>query len=136
MGKWKLSNNYGYTLMELIIALAMIATISTVALPNYTKYIESTREKMCINSRQTIIYEYHLYCITEPEITLSDYISIYYPGYEAHLCTSNGTYTASGSGEMATLTCTMHQDLLTEHGLESANPSKKFFDIQSFCMIY
>ena len=96
--------------MELIIALAMIATISTVALPHYTRYIESTREKTCINSRQTIIYEYHLYCINEPEITLSDYINIYYAGYEDHLCTSNGTYAASGSGEMATLTCTMHYD--------------------------
>lgn len=110
----KLTNNYGYTLMELIIAMAIISTISAAAVPYYARYIASTKENVCIINRQTIIYEYRLYYINEPEITLSDYISIYYSGVEDHLCPSEGIYTSSGSGEMIELNCSVHHDVLTE----------------------
>lgn len=114
MGISKMTNNYGYTLIELITALAIIVTISTVAVPNYARYIASTRENVCIINRQTILYEYHLYCINEPEITLSDYISIYNAGFDDPLCPYEGTCTASGSGEMVLLTCSVHHDVITE----------------------
>ena len=49
--------NYGYSLMELILAIAIVGTISAVAIPNYARYIASTREKVCKINRQEVLYE-------------------------------------------------------------------------------
>lgn len=114
MRVWKLANNYGYTLMELILAAAIISLLSAVAIPNYTRYIEYTREKVCTINQQTILQEYHLYYISEHEIPLSDYLNTYYTEANDNLCPSGGTYTASGSGETAKLTCSVHHNTIAE----------------------
>lgn len=108
----RLARNYGYTLLELILAVAIIGTISAAAIPNYAKYVARAREKACSYNRQAILYEYQLYCISEMEIPLSDYISTYWGG-EERFCPSGGTHQASGSGEDATLTCSLHQDIIS-----------------------
>lgn len=113
MWKSKLANNYGYSLIELIMAIAIISITSSIAIPNYFRYIEIANEKVCFINRQSILYEYQLYCICEQEITLSDYISIYHSGEEDLICPSEGTYTASGSGETAELTCLVHREGIT-----------------------
>jgi hypothetical protein len=96
--------------MELILAIGIIATMSAVAVPSYARYIESTREKVCIINRQSILYDYQLYCISEPDITLAEYMNTFYEGQENTLCPSGGSYTAEGSGDTATLTCSVHGD--------------------------
>lgn len=114
MRVWKLANNYGYTLMELILATAVIGLISAVAIPNYTRYIEETKEKICVINQQTILYEYELYCMDEHEIPLSDYLNIYYAESDNNLCPCEGSYTAIGSGQTAKLTCCVHHNTRTE----------------------
>jgi prepilin-type N-terminal cleavage/methylation domain-containing protein len=111
MGKRKLSDNYGYTLMELITAAAIVLTISSAAAVNYTRYIASTQEKVCIINRQTIIYEYNLYCLDEPEIALSDYIKTYDSDDMDSLCPCEGSYTAGGSGLNAEISCSVHREV-------------------------
>lgn len=118
MSIWKLTDNCGYTTMKLILTAAVISLLSAAAIPNYTRYIEYTSEKVCTINRQTILNEYQLYCITEHEITLSDYLNIYYAESNTSLCPSGGIYTASGTGETAELTCCVHNNTITETGTE------------------
>jgi prepilin-type N-terminal cleavage/methylation domain-containing protein len=119
MDSKKLTNNYGYTLIELIMAATIITIISAVAVPNYTRYLASTRENVCIINRQTILYTYYLHTIKEPEITLSEYIRIYYSEESCSVCPSGGTLTASGLGEEAELNCSLHKDTAIESGPEA-----------------
>lgn len=119
MGLRRLANNCGYSLMELILAIAVIATMSAVAVPSYARYIESTRENVCRMNRQSILYEYRLYTISTPEVTLAEYMSTYYEGEEATLCPSGGSYIAEGSGETAKLTCSVHGDI---RGIDGEEP--------------
>lgn len=114
----KSANNYGYSLMELIIAMAVIATISSIAVPKYNRYIESTRENVCMINRQTILYEYQVYCILKPETTLSDYLQANYDGDDGLICPSGGTIHASGSVDTVALTCSVHHASVTEPGLD------------------
>lgn len=104
----KSANNYGYSLMELIIAMAVVATISSIAVPKYNRYIESTRENVCMINRQTILYEYQVYCILKPETTLSGYLDANYEGDDDLICPSGGTILAGGSGETTSLSCSVH----------------------------
>ena len=106
----RLPKNHGYTLLELIIAVAIVGSISAAAVPNYTRLVARAREKVCTYNLQGILYEYQLYCILEEEISLSDYTDLYYAEEDEQLCPSGGAYQASGSGEDATLTCSVHQE--------------------------
>jgi hypothetical protein len=134
MGLKKMANNYGYTMMELVIAVSMLLTISAVTVPNYTRYIASTREKVCIISRQNILYEYHLYCIHNPELTFTEYLRLYYQDDVNHFCPSGGIYTANGSGETVEFTCSEHADKI-ESGLElSLNDMSVNKDLPTFDM--
>lgn len=120
MGLRRLANNCGYSIMELILAIAIIATTSAIAVPSYARYIESTRENVCIMNRRTILYEYQLYCIGEPEATLADYMNVYYDGELDSLCPSEGSYIVDGSGDTATITCSVHGDVIGTTDEESA----------------
>lgn len=120
MGFRKTVFNYGYTLMELILAIAIVGTVSAVAIPNYARYIESTREKVCSINRQEILYEYQLYCLSEQEIPLSDYLHLTYEGKDPNFCPSGGLPAADGSGETAELTCSLHHETITLQGMGSA----------------
>jgi hypothetical protein len=91
-------------------AIAILSITSAVAIPSYTRYLASTSEKVCFINRQSILYEYQLYCISDPEISFSEYMSMNYPGYEDHLCPSGGIYIANGSGDTAELICSVHRD--------------------------
>ena len=105
----RLPKNHGYTLLELILAVAIVGSISAAAVPNYTRFVARAREKVCTYNLQGILYEYQLYCILEEEISLSDYTDLYYAEDE-QLCPSGGAYQASGSGEDARLICSVHQE--------------------------
>lgn len=128
MGLRKSAHNYGHSLMELILALAVVGTISAAALPNYARYIASTREKVCRINRQEILYEYQLFCISEREISLSDYLDLTYEGKDIHFCPVGGHPIADGSGETAELTCSIHQEKITLKGTEHATADIPDYD--------
>ncbi len=128
MGLRKSATNYGYSLMELILAFAIVGTISAVALPNYARYIASTREKVCRINRQEVLYEYQLFCLSEQEISLSDYLDLTYEGKNIHFCPIDGHPIADGSGETAELSCSLHQDSIIPKGTEPAAAAISEYD--------
>lgn len=110
MGKKAFINDRGHTLAELIATVAVVAVLSSIAIPSYDRYMKAAKEKVCMLNRKTVLYEYYLYTIDEPETGLSEYIHTHYPEGINCLCPGEGTLTADGSGETATLSCSVHTD--------------------------
>jgi len=66
-----LTNNKGFTLIELIIIIAILGILSGVAIPNFTNIVVSSKEKVCYNNRQTILRLYTMVEITGIEDSCS-----------------------------------------------------------------
>lgn len=64
------------------------------------------------------MYDYYLYNINEPDAVLSEFISTHYAGEKDHICPGEGTISADGSGDTASLTCSVHHDKITEPNLD------------------
>lgn len=109
----KAAMNRGFSLMELILAVAIVGILSSIALPNYIRHIESTREKICSINMQEVLNDYLLYCISVQEIPLSDYMLLEEDGKDRHFCPSGGLPVTDGSGETAALACSVHEHKLT-----------------------
>lgn len=55
----------GFTLIELIIILGILAVILIISIPTFTNYVECSKEKVCMINRQMLLMEYELFLATE-----------------------------------------------------------------------
>lgn len=88
-------NNKGFSLVELIIVIAIMAILIVVLAPQYLKYVEKSR----VSSDQTSIVEYinaMQVIAADPDITLTD-------GTEYSLKSTAGSDTITVSPALATL---------------------------------
>lgn len=88
-------NNKGFSLVELIIVIAIMAILIVVLAPQYLKYVEKSR----VSSDQTTIVEYinaMQVIAADPDITLAS-------GTEYSLKSTAGSDTITVSGALATL---------------------------------
>ncbi len=98
----------GFTLVELIVVIAIIAILAAVLIPTIIKYVSRANETACAANRATLQEQYQIYSIQHSDCTLQDFLDgncLSLPaGLEKAKCPSGGTYSAEGSK----IVCSVH----------------------------
>jgi prepilin-type N-terminal cleavage/methylation domain-containing protein len=112
MGRAEYRQDEGFTLVELIIVIAIMAILASAIGLGVVKYIEKSRESNCINTRKTMEREYLLEKteIEEQrnnigdtaEYTVEEYIEAHKDEYS---CPSGGEFEKLSDGSVG---CTLH----------------------------
>jgi prepilin-type N-terminal cleavage/methylation domain-containing protein len=112
MGRTEYRQDEGFTLVELIIVIAIMAILASAIGLGVIKYIEKSRESNCINTRKTMEKEYLLEKteIEEQrnnsgefsEYTLDEYFQAHEDDYS---CPSDGEFEELSDGSIG---CSVH----------------------------
>ena len=114
-------NSKGFSLVELIVVVAIMAVLVGVLAPAYLRYIEKARRQTCYWNMDNVVREVQLRAFSDPEF-MDDLVAardasangdvtafIRTTDIEVPTCPSRGTYTITFdevTGEL-TMTCTM-----------------------------
>lgn len=82
--------NNGFTLVEIIVALAILLIILSIAIPAYLGYIEYAKESVCLANRQKMTEMYQIYLITEDQEHTDVLFMRYIQENAQDICPSNG----------------------------------------------
>ena len=127
------SHNKGFTLIELMVAVGVLAIIAAIAIPAYTGYIETAKRTECFNEIAAInlaqeehFLEYNTYFSGErndSETSLKDNSHGYYKG--VYTTEDNCTYTveAGPTGDLTSY-------VLTADGINDLSGTIKTFTKQ------
>ena len=87
-------NKKGFTLVEIMIVVAIIGLLAAIGIPSFAKARDSSREKACVNNLRMIAAGGEQYMMEENETTysLSDAGGFIKGGEPT--CPAGGTYTA------------------------------------------
>jgi len=107
MGK-NTDTDKGFSLIELIIAIAILIILTGLLAPQFMKYIEKSRKAVCMNNVDVVISEYQVAVIEDrdikPEKVLDDMVKN--RGLE---CPSKGEYSIIHTGdELFVVNCSVH----------------------------
>ncbi|MST57189.1 type II secretion system protein [Waltera intestinalis] len=94
--KQKSLTNKGFSLVELIIVIAIMAVLIGVLAPQYLKYVERSRESADLTNYQEILSALQIYA-ADPSVTAT-------PGSDEKVTVTSGTVAASGTWTQAALT--------------------------------
>lgn len=121
MKRLKQTRKSGFTLVEIMVVVAIIALLATIAIPNYVKARASSQQNACINNMRQLtaaVNEWALETGQEsgssacagPASTYSQYLS---PFIELNSnssiapCPAGGTYTVGDIGTPAQVSCSL-----------------------------
>lgn len=97
--------NKGFTLIEMMIVIAIIALLIAIAIPQFLGYVEKARATVCLQNRTTILREYQARLASGEDVTLETVLAKYQPAGET-LCPAGGTISVSDD----TLVCSIHSE--------------------------
>lgn len=119
----------GFTLVELIVVIAILAILSAILIPVISGYVDDSRESVCFSDRQTIIRAYkaqYVLCSAHGEDTSltavlskcqDSFPSAVFSGNTiTGVCPCSGTYTckSTADGEL-TISCSEHPEYTTDY---------------------
>jgi prepilin-type N-terminal cleavage/methylation domain-containing protein len=112
-------NKKGFTLVELLVVLVILAILAAAVIPSMLGYIDKSNEIMCKVQRSTILRGWRYAKVFNEDLSLSDYYSSGDEYIAGAKCPSGGTYTINGS----TVICSIHGSTSSESSTSSGSSS-------------
>ena len=102
----------GFTLLELLIVVAIIAILVVIAIPVFSSSQEKARATVCLSNRRS------LYAVATTAYMMGEYdtfedafLGVYDSANSSFVCPSGGTFTLSDSGNgVKQIVCSVHSD--------------------------
>lgn len=111
----KINNKKGFTLVELLVVLVILAILAAAVIPSMFGFIDESKKKLCEVNRLMIIRGWNYQQVLNPSMTLQAYFDSDDGYKDGAVCPSGGNYTVSGN----TVTCDIHG---SSTGTAGANP--------------
>lgn len=97
-------NKKGFTLVEIIVVLIIVAILAAVAIPVLTAYIDKAAEKACLGNRGQVARLYQASKVMDSSQAFDSFLTENYGVVK--LCPREGTYSISGGA----ILCSYHTD--------------------------
>ena len=102
----------GFTLMELLIVVAVIAILVAIAIPVFRGQTEKAKLATCMANRRSLKTEM-LVAYADDSLRIASFADAFDTVYDEngkYVCPSGGTFYKTGSGDDVTIHCTHHDD--------------------------
>lgn len=99
-------NKKGFTLIELIVVIAILGILALFLVPSFIGYADDAQKATCDANRHLIERSYKFYKISNENVSLSAYINGDGSEYQGSQCPSKGTY--SYDDDNGKVLCSIH----------------------------
>ena len=107
-------NRKGFTLVEIMIVVAIIGLLAVIAIPNFVKARQTAQQNACFNNMRQIEAAIQQWALATRQADGTDVdetaIGVYIRGGMPG-CPASGTYTIGNVGDVPAVTCGTHGSL-------------------------